>query len=218
MKKTLLILMLASMLAMTARGQMLQNTWWRMYNFSNIPFDYVHFGQDTFSFSTNNIAYFYAATYTTNGNLFEITNTTFWNCALSDTGNYSFTIQNDTLLFSFISDTCVTRHIVLLSYYFVRLVTGAEDLNPISTATISPNPSADGIFNLMFNENGAMPNKIYVMAADGRKILDVGAENFLPLHSRIPTNRIINLQSRASGIYFLVMENEKGRKVYKLVR
>jgi hypothetical protein len=84
-------------------------------------------------------------------------------------------------------------------------------LNGISGAIISPNPSADGIFNLTFNENGTMPEKIYVLNVDGRKIMDVRAENF-------PPQRVINLQSCASGIYFLVMENENGRRVMKLVR
>ncbi|HLG34776.1 MAG TPA: T9SS type A sorting domain-containing protein [Bacteroidia bacterium] len=83
----------------------------------------------------------------------------------------------------------------------------ADDNSP----AVSPNPSADGIFNLMFNGKGNMPNKIYVLNVDGRKILD---ENI----ASGATNHTINLQSHTSGIYFLVMENEKGRRVMKVVR
>ena len=203
--------MLASMLAFTARAQVLQNTYWRMYDITNVFQAYVRLGQDTFYVSSDNIQYDSIATFTTSGNLFTIIDMPFWQCPTTDTGRYTFLIQADTLRFATISDACMVRNSVLAFYYFVQLPTAIEDLNPISTAIIYPNPSADGIFNLMFNGNGNMPNKIYVMNVDGRKIMD---ENI----SSGALNRIINLQSFASGIYFLVMENETGRRVSKLVR
>lgn len=211
MKKTLLMLMLASMLAMSAHSQTLQNTYWHAYNVNNTPGLYFYFGQDTISVGFNNSSYSIEHLYATNGNTFTIEDYPSPNCGMNYIGSYTFMFTPDTLWFTVISDTCSMRQNYFSYHYFLQLNTGTEELNGFSGATISPNPSADGIFNLMFNENGTMPNKIYVMAADGRKILD---ENILSG----ATNHTINIQSRASGIYFLVTENEKGRRVYKLVR
>lgn len=77
--------------------------------------------------------------------------------------------------------------------------------------TISPNPSVDGIFNLTFSKNENMEKRVYVVTTDGKKITD---ENI----SSLATNHVINLQSYAEGIYFLVMEGTKERRVMKLVR
>ena len=211
MKKTLLILMVASMIAITARGQVLQNTWWRSYWYTNGASYLWHFGQDTLFFNSDVYSNFPKATYTNNSNLFTIAylDTTF--CSFSDTGNYSFTILGDTLRFGIVSEPCYWRGFYFTYNYFVRIYVGISDINPISTATISPNPSADGIFNLMFTGNGNLPQKIYVMSADGRKIMDETFSSAAPNHT-------INLQSCAAGIYFLVLENEKGRRVAKLVR
>jgi len=211
MKKTLLTLMLASMLAFTTNSQTLQNTYWRMYDINNALQAYVYLGQDTFYVSPDNVIYDSIATFTTVGNLFTIIDMPFWQCPQSDTGRYTFLIQADTLRFTTISDPCMSRNSVLAFGYLVQLPTGIEDLNSISTAIVYPNPSADGIFNVMFNDYGSLPERIYVLNVDGRKILDETV-------SSGAINHIINLQSFSSGIYFLVMENEKGKKVMKLVR
>ncbi|MBK5285851.1 MAG: T9SS type A sorting domain-containing protein [Bacteroidia bacterium] len=211
MKKTLLMLMLASMLAFTARAQVLQNTWWRSYTLTNVASEYWHFGQDTIGQSITGNGEIKISTYTTNSNLFTIIDLPFNWCPVTDTGKYNFLIQSDTLRFNIISDPCNYRQGVFSFYYFVRSYLGIEDLNSISTATIYPNPSTDGIFNLKFNDYNNLPQRIYVMSADGRKIMK---ETF----STAATNHTLNLQPFASGIYFLVMENEKGSRVVKLVK
>jgi len=218
MKKALLTVMLASMLALTARAQVLENTLWRAYDFSNTPSWYWHFTQDSLFYGADTISYVYVANYTTFGTFFVITNATLWFCFQSDTGTYNFYILADTLRFLIDNDLCGDRIVYLTTHYFVRLPTGIEDINSISTASIYPNPSADGIFNITFHGNGSMPERIYVLNVDGRKIMDVGAIHESPVQSSAEINFTINLQSCASGIYFLVMENEKGRRVSKLVR
>ena len=97
--------------------------------------------------------------------------------------------------------------------------TGIDDAGADNNSLfVSPNPSADGIFNLTFTGNGSLPKRIYVLSADGRKIMDVGAIHESPVQSSAEINFTINLQSCASGIYFLVFDNEKERRVFKLVR
>jgi len=209
MKKTLRMFMLASMLAFTARAQVLQNTLWRSYTLTNVASEYWHFGQDTIGQSITGNGEIKISTYTTIGNLFTIIDLPFNWCPVTDTGKYNFLIQSDTLRFNIISDPCNYRPGVFSFYYFVRSYLGIEDINPFSTTTVYPNPSEDGIFTLSFTANNNLPKRIYVMTADGRKIMD---ETF----SSAATNHALNLQPYASGIYFLVMENEKGRRVFKL--
>ncbi len=203
--------MLATMLAFTARGQVLQNTLWREYTLTNIPSLYWYFGQDTIFKSVDNISFNHISIYTTISNLITIIDPPFNDCPVTDTGIYNFLVQSDTLRFSFISDPCNYRQSVFSLHYFLQLTTGITNINPISTANISPNPSPEGIFNVSFNGNNKLPKRIYVLSADGRKILE---ENY----SSAATNHIIHLQSCAPGIYFLVMENDLGRKVAKLVK
>ena len=81
----------------------------------------------------------------------------------------------------------------------------------VNSPSVSPNPSADGIFNVSFGKNENMFKRIYIIGTDGKKIM---VENI----SSAAINHIINLQSYAEGIYFLVMEGAKGRRVLKLVR
>jgi hypothetical protein len=218
MKKTLFTLMLASMLAFTARGQVLQGTLWRAYNWNNVPDLYWYFAQDTLYVSYDNVSFFDSTVFTTVGSLFTIEVMNFFSCVQPYTGTYNFLITGDTLRFTVINDLCFQRLSYFNLHYFLRITTGIEDINPISPANISPNPSADGIFNLSFNDVRAihespqrLPKRIYVLSADGRKIME-------EMFSSAATNHIINLQSCASGIYFLVMENDLGRKVSKLIR
>ena len=218
MKKTLLMLMLASMLAFTASAQLLQDAYWRAYDASDVPQGYMHItpntlslAMGTISFSTDNITFIDAETYSECCLAIGITDINPTPCGVNYTGIYTYTYLGDTLKFTLNTDSCSSRNSYFTTLYFLPTLAGIEDINSISTATIYPNPSADGIFNLMLTGNGNMPNKIYVLNVDGRKIMD---ETF----SSAATNHSINLQSCASGIYFLVMENEKGRRVAKLVR
>src|SRR5260221_5453156 len=100
MKKTLLTLMLATMLAFTARGQVLQNTYWRAYTLTNFATQYWYFGQDTLFNSNSNSNYIPLSTFTTNGNIITIVDIPSPNCPLIDTGAYGTLIMTDTLYFN----------------------------------------------------------------------------------------------------------------------
>ena len=211
MRKSALFFILVTIVAFAAHAQPLANTSWRAYDFSNTPGFFLHFGADTVSLSTNDVSYIPVSTYATNTNVFLITDISAASCGATYTGAYNFTIVGDSLAFSYVNDTCSARYTNLLTNYFLRNTAGIGDLNSVSAAIISPNPSPEGIFNLSFNENNNLPKRIYVLNVDGRKIFE---ENFLSTEK----NHLINLRSCAAGVYFLVMENNLGRKMLKLVR
>jgi len=211
MKKITLCLLLM-MTALAARAQSLANTSWRAYDLSNnTPGLFWRFSADTVYVSSNDVSYTPVSTYATNTNTFLITDLSPVLCGANYTAAYTFTIIVDSLMFGYVNDTCSVRYTNILANYFLRNTTGIEDLNPVSAANIYPNPSADGVFNLKFSDYNNLPKRIYVLSTDGRKIIE---ETF----SSNATNHAINLHSCASGIYFIVMENDLGRRVAKLVR
>jgi hypothetical protein len=100
------------------------------------------------------------------------------------------------------------------NFFGVIVATCATGINEEATENspaVYPNPSADGIFNLSLGKNESMLKRVYVVTTDGKKIMDETV-------SSAAINRVINLQSFAEGIYFLVIENKNGRRVMKLVR
>jgi hypothetical protein len=209
--KTLLTFLLATMLAFNASSQVLQNTYWRNYDLNGNPNLYWYFNQDSAFVSSDTVGFNYLFSFTVAGSLVTFGNDISPSCLTSDTGQYNISIQADTLHFNLVTDQCAQRAYFFNNTYFVQLFTGIEDMNPFSHAIISPNPSATGIFSLNFSDSGNLPQRIYVMTTDGRKIIE---ENYV----NASTRHTINLQAHASGVYFLVMENEKGRRVMKLVK
>lgn len=108
----------------------------------------------------------------------------------------------------------------------VTCTTGIEGVSANEDApSVYPNPSANGIFNVTFGDVRAihespqqLPKRVYIVDTKGKRIMDVsvGAIHESPVHES-PVH-VINLQSCASGVYFLITEGEKGRRVTKLVR
>ena len=209
MKKNLIILALI-LSTVFARGQQLQNTYWTVYNPSGSFFQYFHFGIHSLSFSYDNINYIWRSFFTESGNQFVIhDNNGPGQCSPQDTGWYTFTILNDTLDFTLITDQCAFsgRATVLGTYIFVRLYpTGIENISS-DAVELYPNPSMNGIFNL--HSDGF--EKIMVCDAQGRKVFE---EN-IPASEQ---NHSINLQQLLPGIYFLTLQNHDGKRVFKIIR
>ena len=212
MKKNLITLALVLMAMIPARAQQLQNTYWTIYTPTNVLAGYFYFCCDTLSESPDNITYTQVTTYVENGNLFTIIDLpgSPGGCPITDSGRYTFSILSDTLYFILISDPCAGRSYVLLNYHFVRLLTGIENVS-FNSDQLYPNPSPDGIFNLSFTNNSDGFDKIIVSTAQGKKV----SEENIPRGER---NHSINLQNLSSGVYFLMLENNKERKVFKIVK
>jgi hypothetical protein len=210
MKKILIICILILTAIISAPAQQLQNTYWTVYNPSGSFFQYFYFGFDTLFFSYNNVSYTHRSIFVENGNLLTLNDPAAWpgQCVENDTGKYSFFIQNDTLDFTLISDPCSGgRDIVMGTYIFVRLYpTGIEDVSS-DAVQLYPNPSPNGIFNLRFNS----ADKIMVCDAQGRKVFEANI-------SFGERNHSLNLQQLLPGIYFLTLQNDSDKEVFKIMR
>jgi hypothetical protein len=208
MKKNVIILALI-LSAVFARGQQLQNTYWTVYNPSGSFFQYFYFGIDSLSFSYDNINYTWRSFFTESGNQFVIhDNNGPGQCTPQDTGWYTFTIQNDTLDFTLITDQCAFsgRATVLGTYIFVRLYpTGIENISS-DAVEIYPNPSMNGIFNL--HSDGF--EKIMVGDAQGRRVFEANTPGG-------KQNQSINLQQLSPGIYFVTLQNHNEKRVFKII-
>lgn len=130
-------------------------------------------------------------------------------CNWSDTGKYIFTIQNDTLDFTLVSDPCISsgRPVVMDTYIFVRLTTtGIESVSP-DLMLLSPNPSPNGIFNL----SHASFDRITVLNLMGNVVYQDNNPHFMQ-------NYLINIKSVNCGIYFIKICKGKQVVVKKIVK
>jgi Secretion system C-terminal sorting domain len=211
-KKLLLHSLLVIILCSSAFSQSLKNTTWCVYNPSNVLTYKVHFATDTGFISSNLSTYYPLTIFYENGNqvTFNDINGAPLACPSADTGRYTFTIQNDTLLFTLLSETCTGRIPVLTLYHWVRNTTGIETQNTTPAIQLFPNPSSDGIFNLKINERGF--DKFSVSTIQGKLILET------IITKGAITEYTVNLSDFPSGIYLLTLRGKQGNKVFKLVR
>jgi hypothetical protein len=207
MKRKLVILVVVLCTIFAAHSQQLQNTYWQSYTPTGSPFNCYHFISDSLHYSYDCINYNPKSLYIESGNIFTI-----WDflgaCTQSSIGHYTFSIQNDTLDFTLISDDCLQgRSTVLGTYIFVRMYpTGIENISS-DAVELYPNPSPNGIFNL---RSGGF-EKIIVCDAQGRKVFEENIPDGKQDHS-------INLQQLSPGIYFLTLQNQDRRRVFKIIR
>ena len=92
----------------------------------------------------------------------------------------------------------------------VTCSTGIEEHNT-AVSFVYPNPSQDGRFNVSLEATASTPTELLVTNAEGRTLLSESV-------SSGTLNHALNLEALSSGVYFLVLNNEKGRRVFKLMR
>ena len=189
---------------------LLHNTFWNVYDLSNVLTYKFHYGADIGYMSTNLSTYYPLSNFFENGNEFTLYDIAgaFMACPTADTGHYTFAIQNDTLLFTVVTDPCAPRVGVLTTYHWVRNITSNVEGQELSKSVlIFPNPSPDGVFNLIINEMGFY--KYSVSTIHGKHILET-------IISR--QENIVNLTNFQTGVYLLTVYGKQGNKVFKLVR
>jgi hypothetical protein len=211
-KKLILIFIFIFIVPAMFRGQalVLPYTTWATFTYQgNSPGAFFRFDLDSLYDSGNNIFYTSVSRYAEIGNVVRVFDDVS-SCG-TDTGKYSFTISNDTLRFTFISDLCTSRAQYLNSYYFVSLNTGIETQNSFVGLEVFPNPSSTGIFNLSMEKPVNNETKITVCTIEGKIIIEkellMGDKNYS-----------VDLQQFPEGIYFLTVSDETGKKVIKLLR
>jgi hypothetical protein len=192
---------------------LLQNTIWDVYDPSNIFAFRFHFETDTGFISYDLISYTPLTHFFENGNevIFNDIPGIPVACPQTDTGLYTFAIQNDSLQFMLVTDPCTSsRILVLTAYHWVQNTTGINTQNTTQAIQLFPNPSYDGIFNLKMNETAF--DKISVSTIQGKLITEtiISERGFI--------DRSINLSDFPAGIYLLTLHGTQVNKVLKLVR
>jgi hypothetical protein len=212
MKKFLLSLFIAATICSASKSQTLYNTTWSMYDPADQFAFYFHFSTDTLSFSLDNISYTPVSNFLVGANNFTIFDVNGLTCPLTDTGHSTFTIINDTLRFTLVSDPCPDRALVLGSYYGVLLITGIETPTVTPSISVSPNPSPGGIFNITIPADGETFNNILLVTPDGKIVFEK------PISERISSPHTVDLSKEPRGIYFLKLQGGKGSRVFRLLR
>lgn len=213
MKKIILSLFIAATICSASKSQTLYNTTWTMYDPSDMFSAYFHFGTDTLSFSPDNISYTPISHFLVSGNNFTIVDLVGLACPLTDTGHYTFTIINDTLRFTLLSDPCAARASVLGGgYYGVAFMTGIETSTVTPSISVSPNPSPGGIFNVTIPSNGETFNKISLVTPDGKIVFEK------PISDRTSSPHTVDLSKKPRGIYFLKLQGGNSSRVFRLLR
>jgi hypothetical protein len=205
MKKQIFLMIL--IIASSGSGinaQPLENTTWKVYFPSGTFFAYYHIGVDTISISFDNITYTNTATYQANANNISTVDLYDGDCLVSDTGRYTFGIQNDTLKFSLISDPCYQRVTALTTFHFVRLLTAIQNTLDLSAMKICPNPASTNI-----TIEAPSPGHFSILNPNGQ-----------PLITRQVTEAktVVDISTLPSGVYVVKLVGEKGVQVGKVIK
>ena len=207
MKKKITLLMLITISALSVYSQTLLNTTWAVYDTSSTFFMYFHFGTDTLSYSSDSVSYENVSIFQIDGNNFSIIDLPSGPCPASDTGTYNFLIQNDTLKFTLISDTCESRPITISNYHWIRLLqTGIPFTNQLPTIKIYPNPTSD-LISIKSNHN-TQGSTYIIFDQYGRQVL-IGK-----LTGEITS---VDIKQLPVGLYFLQI-GEKNKQKLKIIK
>ena len=130
--KIIILSILTIMLhSLNAKGQLLENTTWAVFDTFGFLINDFHFGQDTLFYGSHidPANYSRISTYQENGNNFSIIDLPGQPCPML--GTYTFLIVGDTLKFTPIFDTCsINRSTVLGTYNWLRImITPTQRIN-----------------------------------------------------------------------------------------
>jgi hypothetical protein len=206
MKKMIaLITLIIALSCISANSQTLQNTTWSMY-FNTIFISYCHFSADTFSASQDNITWKNVSTFQVNGNEFRIVDLTNDDCTTIDTGSYTFSIQNDVLTFTLISDNCNSRVTGLSLSTFNKIETSIQNKSIISDLKLYPNPADDEV---IIQSNNDVIGSTYIISDQlGRQVLSgiLSGES-----TKVDINQL------TPGLYYLQIGGNN-KQIYKLIK
>ncbi len=195
-KKTLPLLFFILTFTNISKAQQLANTYWAGYNLTNTLDLYWHFDLNTLYFSFDNITYLPVSSYTENGNVFQIIDLASSQC-LTDTGTYTFLIQNDTLVFTPVFDACVSRLDYFMTHYLVSVTTGIGAVNSFPSFEIFPNPFRD---NLNINSSDNELSEIILYDIASKKIIQ----------KQFTGSVILNTEQLEKGLYLYEVVGRNG--------
>jgi hypothetical protein len=203
---TLILLMVLSQANMKA--QSLAYTYWLGTKPPSLNLG-ASFGPDTISFGAFGGALTATSTYYTIGSQFFI-HDFYPSTACQDTGKYTFVNNGSSLVFTLISDPCTSRRNTLINYSWTFWAwTGVSDLSSTTSAIIYPNPSENGIYNLVIPGKSTGTHQVTLFDLSGRMVYSAALES---------AENILDLEFLAPGIYNGSCTSERGVVPFKIVR
>ena len=204
-KELLLIALFVVVTVVNVFCQSLINTTWSVYKDSATFFMYFRFGTNTLYDSDDNISYYPISTFLENGSNLSIIDIPPTLCP-GITGQYTFTIANDTLKFTLINDLCYGRPIVFCNYHWINIVTGIQHINILTGIQIYPNPADNEIF---VKSKDKIQGEPYVISDQlGRQILT---------GNLITENTSIDINKLSAGLYYIQI-GEKSKHLTLLMK
>lgn len=205
-KEIFLIALIFALSSIGIYSQNLQNTSWKMYINPNTIVAYFHFSTDTLSAGQDGKSYLNVSTFKDNGTDFSIVDLTDDDCSKSDTGRYTYKIQNDTLKFTLQNEPCQSRAAGLTNFYFVRLKTDIPNSYNQFTIKVFPNPASDEI--IIESQNDLIGSDYTIFDQLGRLLL---------------TGKLIGLDTKvgikqlSAGLYYLQIGGQN-KQTFKLIK
>lgn len=204
MKKSFLLLLLLTAF-IQGNSQSLSNTSW-LGTKPPSPNIWFQFGNDTLFYTLTGSGYAPLSVFTSGNGLFSIFDLPGASLC-TDTGDYTFVINGNHLVFSLVSDICSSRRNNLLNYTWTQIGgTGISDLQNQNEVSIYPNPVQD---KLNLQSKFASIEKVTIYNLLGEKMLSLNSEN---------ANCQIDVSTFQSGVYFVEVFSDGQRSMKKVVR
>jgi len=206
--KMKLILGLVACLILNISQAQLSNSTWRSYYSSPVNDSLTH------TFSTNQlvnegytVGHLNDSEFWESGGLFYIVHQSGpLNCPVADTGVYSYSIVNDTLNYTLVSDDCLGRTILLPGGPYVRVTPNSISEHSINN-DIYPNPCSD---HFVIRLSQAYPTQIEVRNTFGQIVVRVNTKGNNSL--------TINTSTLAPGHYSIIIRNQNSYQTKQLVK
>jgi hypothetical protein len=179
-------------LATCASAQQLANTTWTVTNQGN-PMGFMHFDGSVLSFSLDDVSYDDISNYTDNSGNFTLVDILACPGIL---GTYTYSIADDTLHWTLVSDTCYTRPEFFVNYDWVSHATGIGEAVGAVSVVVFPNPAADVIHIRSLQTLSQQP---YMLCDGLGKVVSTGR-----LQDR---EDVIDVAHLAPGTYILQVGN-----------
>jgi hypothetical protein len=203
-KRIILITLIIAVSSMCGYSQILSNTTWMVYDNSGTLQGYISFNTDTVASSWDNISYDNFSIYQENGNNISFIDLPDGLCTISDTGRYTFLVQNDTLKYSLVNDLCSDRTLSLCSFHWIRLNTGINNENLLPALKIFPNPASDFIVI-------ETPHSLEI------DILNIRGQLIKTIYTAEKLTSI-DVADLSSGIYIIKAKSDRGIAVKKFFK
>jgi hypothetical protein len=201
--KRLSLLFTVLIASSTISAQSLDQSIWRVFKDDGSFYRYIQFANDSMYSSQTNGNYISISYYEENGTSIKLVDKVVsGGCNVLDTGSYTFQFKDDSVLFTYVQDSCYYRYEFMALFDWTDLASGLEEkLYDDPVLSVYPNPANDV---LIINFGKLMPKVEYSISDLRGKLFEQGYLN--SPESRIDVSRL------PAGLYILSIDNNAIRK------